>query len=528
MKKIIWICLATLLVYINVGCSRVRKMPEGLIKRDSGEVEENEDENSNSPLMDEGDVKDGSDPIALQSVNLYFWDKKNNKLECEAQNIVTSDMSLFINESIKALIRGPKSQNLQPVIPKNTKIIGVKQTDNIVTVDLSEEFLKAEDLLIGRTALINTITEREEIKYVKITINGEELTSDGTPEGQPLGVLSKMTNNIDELIAAEKREPSEDTAKQINRELYFRDFRGRYLLSEVRQINVKNDDITRAIVEELIKGPVETSGGLYPVMPQGTKLLDIKLQEGNEDGKDGDPKIVSLYFSKEIKTPFLDQETSRGVKLDPNETQDRAEQIDNKEKIILSSIVYSLSDLKNVDGVKIYYQNKYGSYVDDPLYNVNLKKPLTVKDFPDRLGRRIKVYFANSNASHLLADYRAMSKENVQIAKTIIDELILGPRKDTEQKGIIPSEVSQGDIRVWMDENNTRVMVDLPGKVDGNKMGSSDVLMTLYAIVNSLTDPVNTSNIKEVQFLVDGKIVKTFGNLEFSEPFTRNTAIIEK
>ena len=153
---------------------------------------------------------------------------------------------------------------------------------------------------------------------------------------------------------------------------------------------------------------------------------------------------------------------------------------------------------------------------------------MTIKEFPNKLGRKIKIYFANDNATHLVADYRAMSRENVQIANTIIDELILGPRENTGQKAVIPSEISRGDIKVWMDDNNTRVIVDLPAKLDGDKMGSTGALMTLYAMVNSLTDPANTSNIKEVQFLVDGKVVKTFGNLEFSEPFIRNPTIIEE
>ena len=121
-----------------------------------------------------------------------------------------------------------------------------------------------------------------------------------------------------------------------------------------------------------------------------------------------------------------------------------------------------------------------------------------------------------------------MSRQNVQIAKTIIDELILGPREDTDHVAVIPPEISKGDIKVWMDSNNRTIMVDLPDSLDGNKMGSTGALMTLYAMVNSLTDPVNTSNIKEVQFLVGGKIVKSFGNLEFSEPFIRNPAIIQE
>ena len=524
MKKITWICITALLMSVVVGCGRVGRMPEGLIKKDTDKPEEEKNSSSSSVQDESGEVKSENKPIIQQSVSLYFWDKENNKLVYESQNIITSDVSLSVNEVIAALIRGPKSEDLQPVMPMGTKIIGVEQTDNIVTVNLSEEFLSAEDLLVARTALVNTLTEREEIKYVKITINGKELTSDGKPEGEPLGVLSKTTNNIDELVATQNRQTNEDTVKQVNRELFFRDFRGHYLLSEVRPINVKNGGIAKAIIEELVKGPVETSEGLYPVIPQGTQLLDINLQDGESE----DSKIVALYFSKEIKTPFLDQGTSRGGQTDPKEVQDKTEQIKNKEKIILSSIVYSLSGLNNIEGVKIFYQDKHGNYIDTPLNSIDLKQPLTALDFPDKLGRKIKIYFANSNASHLVADYRAMSRENVQIAKTIVDELILGPRADTGQIGVIPPEISKGDIKVWMDQNNTRVMVDLPGKMDGNKMGSSGALMTLYAIVNSLTDPVNTRNIKEVQFLVDGKIVKTFGNLGFSEPFIRNPAIIEE
>lgn len=525
MKKIAWICITALFIYIAAGCGRIRKTPEGLIKKDAVDNSEGSAKlNSFSTKDDAQNEKTGDSPILRQNASLYFWDRENNRLVCESQNIITADSSSFVNEIIMALIGGPQSEDLQPVMPKGTKVIGVEQIDNIVTVNLSKKFLDAEDLLVARTALVNTLTEREGIKYVKINIDGQELTSGGTEGGQPLGVLSRTTNNINELIATQDHEASEDNVKEVNRELFFRDFRGRYLLSEVRPINVKNGGIARAIVEELIKGPVKTSQGLYPVMPQGTQLLDINLL----DGKDEDSKIVALYFSKELKAPFIDQGTSRGdnKKEDPKELQDKADQIRNRETIILSSIVYNLSGLNNIEGVKVFYQNKYGVYIDTPLYSIDLKRPLTTKDFPDKLGRKVKIYFADSTSTNLVPDYRAMSRENVQIAKTIIDELVLGPREDTEQMGVIPSEIAKGDIKVWMDEDNTRVMVDLPANLDGNKMGSAGALMTLYAIVNSLTDPVNTQNIKEVQFLVDGKIVKTFGNFEFSEPFIRNPAII--
>jgi len=530
LKKLALICIAISFMFIYVGCRITGKAPEGLIKKDSNEIEK-EEEFSSSLLIEENneDVKadtNSTNSINQQNISLYFWNKENNKLVCETRSLITSDTNLSINDIIVELLRGPESKDLQPVIPIQTKVIDIDQTDNIVTVNFSEDFLGAEDLLVARTALVNTLTERQGIKYVKILINGQELTSDGTQEGEPLGVLSKSTNNIDELLAASNRQKDENTVKQINRELFFRDFRGQYLLSEVRAITVKNGGIARAIIEELIKGPVETSTGLYPVLPQGTQLLDINLIDSEDDNS----KVIALYFSKELKAPFLDQVvTSRGdMEPDPKIIKDKVEEIKDKENVILSSIVYSLSGLNNVSGVKIYYQDRSGNYTDAPLYSIDLKKPLTTKDFPNKLGRKIKIYFANENATHLVPDYRAMSRQNLQIARTIIDELILGPREGTGQKAVIPADISRGDIKVWMDDSNTRVIVDLPAKLDGSKMGSTGTLMTLYAIVNSLTDPANTSNVKEVQFLVEGKVVKTFGNLEFSEPFIRNPAIIQE
>ncbi|HZJ57576.1 MAG TPA: GerMN domain-containing protein [Clostridia bacterium] len=526
MKRTAYICIVTLFVTLISGCGGINKPPEGLIKKDIVDDSEDADILDSLSAGDSENEEDHASPVIRQNASLYFWDKENNKLVSESRKIVATDMDSFVGGVVEGLLRGPQSEELQPVIPSGTTILDIQQIDNIVNINLSGEFLDAEDLLVARTALVNTLTEQEKIKYVKINIDGRELTRDGTADTQSLGVLVRSTNNINELVAAQGDTRTEDNVKEINWELFFRDFRGRYLLSEIRPISVKNGGIARAIIEELIKGPIGVSEGLYPVIPQGTQLLDIKLT----DDDDGEPGIVALYFSKELKAPFTEEGTSRskGKEKDPQEVQVREELNKNRESIILSSIVYNLQGINNIDGVKIFYQNRYGDYVDTPLCDVDLTRILTTRDFSNKLGRKIKIYFANANSTHLIPEYRAMSRENVQIAKTIIDELILGPREDTDQVGIIPPEISMGDIRVWMDTNNTTVMVDLPKGLDGNKMGSTGALMTLYAMVNSLTDPVNTSNIKEVQFLVGGKTVKTFGNLEFGEPFIRNPAIIQE
>lgn len=526
MRKVSWLCIVAIVLSMVTACTRrIEQLDEGL-KSKSAEEDVSRSEtvrnyaNQDKILYDQMEIMDSS--AVSQEVSLFFLDEENNRLVPENRNLVLISEDMLLNETVNALIKGPSLETLKAVIPPNTKLLNIERDGDIVTVDLSREFLDASDLLAARVALVNTLTELEGVKYVKIYVEGQELTQDGTPDGEPLGVLSKYPNNLDEVASSEKREVQKETVKEVRRELYFGDFRCQYLLPEVRTLSVKDGAIIKSIVEELIKGPIGgAEEGLYPTMPSGTQLVKSEIQEGEQDKLD----VAVLYFSKELKSPFYDNNSSRGTSAD---RAVRNNELVKKETILLSSLVYSITSLPNIGAVKIYYQDRDGNMIDSPLYSISLKNPLTRDDFPNQVGRKIKVYFSDSNVMHLVPEYRAMSRDNLQIATTIINELILGPQKNLGHIKVIPDGIEVGDIKVWMADDGETAIVDLPSKLDGNKMGSTGVLMTLYAIVNSLTDPSNTSNIQKVKFLVDGKAVDTFGNMELSQPFIRNPAIIQE
>lgn len=526
MRKVSWLCIVAIVLSMVTACTRrIEQLDEGL-KSKSAEEDVSRSEtvrnyaNQDKILYDQMEIIDSS--AVSQEVSLFFLDEENNRLVPENRNLVLISEDMLLNETVNALIKGPSLETFKAVIPANTKLLNIERDGDIVIVDLSREFLDASDLLAARVALVNTLTELEGVKYVKIYVEGQELTQDGTPDGEPLGVLSKYPNNLDEVASSEKREVQKETVKEVRRELYFGDFRCQYLLPEVRTLSVKDGAIIKSIVEELIKGPIGgAEEGLYPTMPSGTQLVKSEIQEGEQDKLD----VAVLYFSKELKSPFYDNNSSRGTSAD---RAVRNNELVKKETILLSSLVYSITSLPNIGAVKIYYQDRDGNMIDSPLYSISLKNPLTRDDFPNQVGRKIKVYFSDSNVMHLVPEYRAMSRDNLQIATTIINELILGPQKNLGHIKVIPDGIEVGDIKVWMADDGETAIVDLPSKLDGNKMGSTGVLMTLYAIVNSLTDPSNTSNIQKVKFLVDGKAVDTFGNMELSQPFIRNPAIIQE
>src|SRR5690606_10171559 len=110
--------------------------------------------------------------------------------------------------------------------------------------------------------------------------------------------------------------------------------------------------IIKSIVEELIKGPVGgAKEGLYPILPTGTQLIKSEIQEGS----DGESDIAVLYFSNDLKTPFDMQNTSRSTARDKAAQRN---EMKNKEIILISSLIYSITSLPNIGSVKIFYEDR--------------------------------------------------------------------------------------------------------------------------------------------------------------------------
>lgn len=451
-------------------------------------------------VAEEEDILD-EQSIKTVDVNLYFFDREKNELVPEQQRINLTANELEAFHVVNSLIRGPKSQSLEAVISKETKVKNIEKSEDIITVDLSSEFLESKDLLLARGALVNSLTDLDDIKYVKIYIEGMELTSDGTKEGIALGLLSKYPNSLDEIKAIDSKIKQEADVREVASELFFVDCQGAYLLPEVRDITVISNQYARSIVEELLKGPSSEAKGLYPTFPKDVRLLDIKLIEEDNDKNDG----LELYFSKEF------QELGTGS---------------SKELTSLGSLVYSLTGLPNIGWIKIYYQNDKGDYIDAPIGNITLSDRLVKEDFGNLLGKRIKIYFSDKNIKNLRPQYRAINKKELGIAKKILQELAEGPMGETDCEEIIPDEVPIDRIKVSM--NGRVAVVDLPSEFYEIQSRNNRGIISLYAIVNSLTDPINTENIDKVLFLMDGKKVDRYEDMVLSDPFVRNPALIEE
>lgn len=432
--------------------------------------------------------------------SLYFYNPETNRLEPEKRIINLNKTDQTLGVIINQFLQGPRVKNLQPVVAPGVTLKKAEKYGDIVGVYLSKEFLESEDITIARAALVNTVLEAQEAKYVKIYVEGDELTHNGKPDGQILGLLSKYPNDVEQVRLQEQKLISTGDIKYIKREIYFQDREKRFLVPEIRDIPISQGKYVEGIVGELLKGPARGNEGLYSTVPSGTQLVDVKYVD-DEDSSKG----VELYFSKEFKSAF-----SKDV---------------NSEALMVGSLVYSLMDLPQVDWIRIYYQDEGGQFINAPVMALTLNRRFDKDSLTFQLGKRIKVYFSDKDAMNLVPEYRVISNDSKDVANEILNELVEGPTQEGHM-AVIPPDISVGDIRAYV--SGKTAFVDLPSKFDASGLGSIGEILALYAIVNSLTDPLNTDNIRQIQFMVDGKMAYEFGHMSLADPFVRNPALIKE
>lgn len=111
-------------------------------------------------------------------ISLYYTNVETNTLMPEARVI---DAKNLLENPYKTLteylMEVPKNEKLKSSIAEGTKINNAERKGDIVTLDLSKEFIEnknADEINLAIFSIANTLTELNEVNSVKILIDGEE------------------------------------------------------------------------------------------------------------------------------------------------------------------------------------------------------------------------------------------------------------------------------------------------------------------------------------------------------------------
>ena len=482
MKKIAWLLLASLIFL--TGCS--------MIKEDDPNQSS---EYQTSQLMQEVDLT----PSITISPVLYFLDETGKKLSAETRTLSVPQNERAETQIIKAMIDGPSSDILKPVV-NGFSLDGVQLLPDVINVYLNlEDKNKAErQILTAKLAIAATLFDFSGVTYVNVYINGSQTAFQNLPSG----TLQKSKNTLSEDLDKYEREASAQTAA-LNVTLYFLDASEQYLLPEVRTLSFEStqkENMIQVLVQEIISGPDDT----YNHIPVVDKLVtDALLNSVTIIPDEQNRNIAKLDFNK---MPFAQTQTY----------QDGGE-------ITAAALAMAITGfIPDIYGIQITVNSQ------EPLLQAD-SRIFTASEFSSLLGNNILLYLPNSTYTLLSSVNRMVGQNSAGYPAELLRELMKGPaaQDSSEVQPAFISGITMDDVNSVYLAGDTAV-VDFKDSIREKMSGISEKneFIMIYSIVNTLT---NINNIKRVQFLADGGRVEYLGDgnlLCVIDPIIKNPGII--
>lgn len=125
-------------------------------------------------------INDENDEVKMEEITLYFMKVTETAFLTEEE---VREVEGPVDPEIigQELLKGPESEELDRIIPEDTKLLGVEVENSTAYVDFSKEILdaelgsEAENVLV--TSIVWSFTELPEVDAVQILVEGDKVDS---------------------------------------------------------------------------------------------------------------------------------------------------------------------------------------------------------------------------------------------------------------------------------------------------------------------------------------------------------------
>jgi len=189
----------------------------------------------------------------------------------------------------------------------------------------------------------------------------------------------------------------------------------------------------------------------------------------------------------------------------------------NNLKIIFTLLIFAVIIIFSYTIFSKYIVPAWEKYTEKPIKEVPYKEEeiKEVQPVPTEEMVEVNLYFSDSQAMYLVPEKRKIP-QTPSLARQAVIELIKGP-ENPNLYPTIPKETKINEVYIADDI----VYIDLSEEIFKNHPGGSSAeLMTVYSIVNTLTE---ITPIRGVQILVEGNEKKSLvGHIDISMPLLRD------
>lgn len=204
---------------------------------------------------------------------VYYVSNSETKVEMHEHEMQTATFETQIEELIECLSTMPEKLEYKAPLAMNFKLLDMDFEGGKIQLDMDaayKEMPPTTEVLV-RAAIVRTLTQLSEIKYVGITVEGNQLYDN---MDNPVGWM-----NAEQFIDNDGNEIN--TYELVRVKLYFSNETGDKLIAAYREKHYStNTPLERFVVEELIAGPSGQIAGLYPSVNPETKIVNVMTKDG--------------------------------------------------------------------------------------------------------------------------------------------------------------------------------------------------------------------------------------------------------
>ncbi len=213
------------------------------------------------------------EPETGKKISVYYVNTAETKVEVHDQYLNTKTPQEQLEETMTFLSTTPEKLEYKAPFDMGFQVLDYEVEDGklVINVDKAYSELSVTTEVLVRAAVVRTLTQLSNVKYVTITVEGSQLYDNA---GELVGWM-----NAEQFINNDGNEIN--TYELVKVKQYLANADGEKLIAAYREKHYStNTPLERFVVEELIAGPSGQIEGLYPVINPETKIINILTKDG--------------------------------------------------------------------------------------------------------------------------------------------------------------------------------------------------------------------------------------------------------
>ena len=213
------------------------------------------------------------EPQTGKKMSMYYINTAETKVEVHEQYLNTKTPEEQVDETMRYLSTTPEKLEYKAPLGMGFQVLDYEVEDGKILINVNKAYseLSPTTEVLVRAAIVRTLTQLPDVKYVGITVEDSQLYDNA---GELVGWM-----NTDQFINNDGNEIN--TYELVKVKLYFANADGDKLIAAYREKHYStNTPLERFVVEELITGPSGQIEGLYPVINPETKIVNILTKDG--------------------------------------------------------------------------------------------------------------------------------------------------------------------------------------------------------------------------------------------------------